>query len=267
MPSVMIHIGTSGYSYADWKGTFYPESLPANRFLSYYAEHFSAVELNFSYYRMPTAAQLETMVRITNGKLMFAVKAHQGFTHQRTPTASDFQSFSDALSPLMNAGCLGAVLLQFPHSFHQNQQNRNYISHLSEQMPFPLVAEFRHADWATTPIFNWLSRLNIGYCCVDEPALPGLMPPTRVCTSRTAYVRFHGRNHQKWYAHNHAFERYDYKYRAAELQEWIAPITTLEKQSDRTLVFFNNHFQAKAVDSARQLSNMLHEWMEIQRKD
>ncbi|MBN2718387.1 MAG: DUF72 domain-containing protein [Deltaproteobacteria bacterium] len=256
----MIHIGTSGYSYADWKPFFYPESMAADQFLAFYASHFGAVELNFSYYRMPTATQLQSMVDKTDGKLLFAVKAHQSITHQRTASPTDIKLFADAVSPLAQSNALGAVLLQFPYSFHQNEQNRAYLSRLRDSLPFALVAEFRNVEWATPAVFNWLKKLNVGFCCVDEPALPGLMPRLHVCTSAVAYVRFHGRNHAKWYTHNQAFERYDYRYASSELSEWIAPIAQLNDQADRTLVFFNNHFQAKAVDSARQLSHMLHLW-------
>ncbi|MBN2527270.1 MAG: DUF72 domain-containing protein [Deltaproteobacteria bacterium] len=263
----MIHIGTSGYSYTDWKGYFYPESLQSDAFLSYYAKYFSAVELNFSYYRMPTAKQMETMVQKSDGKLLFAVKAHQMFTHQRTPVTADFKQFSQALAPLLEANCLGGVLLQFPNSFLQNELNRKYLRDVSKRFSFPLVAEFRNGEWAADAIYKWLSKLGIGFCCVDEPQLPGLLPRLHVCTSNIAYVRFHGRNRQKWYQHNHAYERYDYKYTAAELSEWVSPIQQLDRQAERTMVFFNNHFQAKAVDSARQLSNMLHLCMDQQRKE
>lgn len=263
----MIHIGTSGYSYADWKGCFYPETLDPDQFLSFYANHFNALELNFSYYRIPTAKQIEAMVKRAEGRILFTVKAHQSFTHQRTASPSDYSQFSNALRPLVEANCLGAVLLQFPHSFQQIEQNRSYLSRLTGYLPFPLVAEFRSADWASRPIYDWLSKLNVGFCCVDEPALPGLLPKIQVCTSNVAYVRFHGRNHQQWYQHNHSYERYDYRYKPDELKEWISPILSLDSKAERTMVFFNNHFQAKAVDSARQMSNMLQLWMDKQRKE
>ncbi|MBN2341238.1 MAG: DUF72 domain-containing protein [Deltaproteobacteria bacterium] len=253
----MIQIGTSGYSYADWKGYFYPETLPSKQFLSYYSNHFDALELNFSYYKMPTATQIEAMVRQTDGKMTFAVKAHQCFTHQRTPATADFKQFNNALTPMTEADCLGAVLLQFPHSFHQNGSNRQYLKRLTEQFTLPLVAEFRHVDWAAPAITDWLRKLQIGYCCVDEPALDGLMPRAEIATSNIAYVRFHGRNKTKWYNHNHAYERYNYQYSKNELQEWVPAILKLAQDTDKTLVFFNNHFQAKAVDGARQLSQIL----------
>ena len=259
----MIHIGTSGYSYSDWKTFFYPETLSSEQFLAFYANHFDTVELNFSYYRMPTSKQLESMLKKSEGKLLFAVKAHQSITHQRTAGPTDIKQFSNALSPLLEADCLGAVLLQFPYSFHQNEQNRLYLSRVRDALQLPLVAEFRNQDWASNPIFSWLRKLKIGYCCVDEPNLPGLMPRMHVCTSNIAYVRFHGRNSAKWYEHNHAFERYDYRYNAAELGEWVSPVHELDKQAERTMVFFNNHFQAKAVDSAKQLANMLHLWPSV----
>lgn len=253
----MIYIGTSGYSYKDWQGYFYPENLPASEYLSFYTNHFDAVELNFSYYKMPSASQLDKMVEQTQGKLLFSIKAHQNITHQRTAGPSQMKQFYDALSPLISADVLGAVLLQFPHSFHQTEANRHYLKFLVDTFELPLVAEFRSEQWAAPAIAKWLKQIQIGYCCVDQPQLPGLMPKTAHCTCPTAYVRFHGRNSEKWYQHNHAYERYDYRYNAQELRQWIPSIQSLDSQAEKTLVFFNNHFQAKAIDGAKQLSQML----------
>lgn len=253
----MISIGTSGFFYDDWRGFFYPDDLPKDGFLSFYAQHFSTLELNFSYYKMPTAKMLSSMLERTEGKVDFAIKAHRSMTHDRTCAKRDFEAFNEALSPLREARKLAAVLAQFPYSFKQTEENRAYVKQLTDNIGHPLVIEPRNADWATGPILKWFSVLGVGFCCVDEPQIKGLMPPLAVVTASPAYVRFHGRNAQKWYTHDRPEERYDYRYTDKELAEWVPKINLLATKSDKVLVFFNNHFQSKAVDGAKKLSKML----------
>ena len=253
----MISVGTSGFDYDDWRGFFYPDDLPKREFLGYYAGHFAALELNFSYYRMPTATQIASMVERTDGKVDLAVKAHRSMTHERCASRADHAAFEEALAPARSAGVLGAVLAQFPHSFRQTAENRVYLKRLAEDIGPPLVVELRRAEWAADPIRDWLSKIGVGYCCVDEPQIKGLMPPIADATASPGYVRFHGRNAAKWYEHDQPHERYDYRYNARELARWVPKIQRLEEKAGKVLVFFNNHFQAKAVDAARTLSRLL----------
>ena len=253
----MILIGTSGYDYADWKDLFYPKSLSRKRWLEYYAERFPALELNFSYYRMPERKQIASMVERSDGKLEFAIKAHRSMTHERTATDADIDAFNDAVQPFREAGRLGAVLAQFPNSFRQCEENRSYLGRLADRLGPPLVVELRRAEWSEKPILNWLKRLGVGYCCVDEPKLRGLMPTTAAATANPAYVRFHGRNAAKWYNHDRPEERYDYTYRSEELKEWVPKIEKLESETGKVLVFFNNHFKGQAVDAAGALKGLL----------
>ena len=253
----MISIGTSGFDYDDWRGFFYPDDLPKSEFLSYYANQFEALELNFSYYHMPSSRQINSMIERTDGKVEFSIKAHRSMTHDRTAGKLDYKEFTDAISPLREAGRLGAVLAQFPYSFEQNQENRSYIKRMADRMGPPLVVELRRKEWAADPIRSWLTKIGVGFCCVDEPKVKGLMPPIADATASPAYVRFHGRNAARWYEHNLPHERYDYRYRASELKEWVPKILGLESAVDKVLVFFNNHFQAKAVDGAKALAELL----------
>jgi len=253
----MIGIGTSGFDYNDWVGFFYPEDLPKSEFLSYYSNHFDALELNFSYYRMPSAKQMESLLNRTYGKVEFSLKAHRSMTHDRIASKTDIALFNESIKPLRDAGKLSTVLAQFPHSFNQNENNRTYLKQLVDNIGLPLTVEFRKDEWLCSPITDWLKKIGVGYCCVDEPQIKGLMPPAAVATSSPAYVRFHGRNATKWYKHNQPHERYDYRYKASEIATWVPKIKQLEKEVEKVLVFFNNHFQAKAVDGAKTLKDLL----------
>jgi len=106
-------------------------------------------------------------------------------------------------------------------------------------------------------VFDWLHQLDLGFCCVDEPPLPNLLPPIAEATSDIGYVRFHGRNSAKWWQHEHAYERYDYSYTPQELGEWVPRIRKLDSMVERTFVFANNHWRGQAVSTIRQLRLML----------
>jgi uncharacterized protein YecE (DUF72 family) len=179
-------------------------------------------------------------------------------THTGEAAAADLAAFTAAIAPLAERGVLGAVLAQFPGSFRPSAAaNERLLSLMSRLRPFPVVAEFRHRSWVREETFRMLRAEGIGFCCVDEPALPGLLPPVAVATAETAYVRFHGRNAARWFDHEQPHERYDYLYAAAELAAWVPRLRELDTTASRTLVFMNNHYEAKAVTNALQLKALL----------
>jgi uncharacterized protein YecE (DUF72 family) len=254
----VIHIGTSGYSYDDWVGAFYPSDVPKNAWLAFYAHEFSAVEINFTYYRLPDPRTLGAMAAKTPPGFLFTVKASQELTHTRKDNSAAFAQFVQALGPLISGQRFGCVLAQFPYSFHPDQANRDYLITFREHMgDLPVVVEFRNAGWLSAQTFALLRDHHLGFCCVDEPRLKGLIPPIAEATGSIAYVRFHGRNAQKWWQHEQAWERYDYTYVKEELQEWVPKIRELDSKAQHTFLFANNHWEGQAVDTARQLRLLL----------
>jgi len=119
------------------------------------------------------------------------------------------------------------------------------------------VVEFRNRGWAQQETLDMLTEHNLGYCCVDEPALRGLMPRLGVATSETGYVRFHGRNAEQWWEHEEAWQRYDYLYSEEELREWVGKVEAITERTHRTYVFFNNHYQGKAALNASLFDQLL----------
>src|SRR5215469_16391035 len=120
----ILYIGTSGYDYKDWKGGFYPEKLAQTKFLEDYSTQFNSLELNGTYYRMPTSEQMQRMIDRSGGKVKFTVKAFQDMTH--AVDKSRFQSlvgdFKKALEPLLRENLLLCALFQFPESFHYDKE-------------------------------------------------------------------------------------------------------------------------------------------------
>ncbi len=254
----MIHIGTSGYSYEDWIGPFYPRGMRQADMLVYYAEHFGFTEINSTYYKMPNAAAMNNLQKKTPTDFVFTVKLHQSMTHDKNATKQDYQSFAEAMSVLKQAGKLGCLVAQFPYSFHYNRENIDYLLRLKEKLPdFKLVVEFRNSKWLDPATFRFMGINELGYVCVDEPVLAGLPDQRGVATSKTAYIRFHGRNSEKWWDHQEAYERYDYLYSEEELLEWTDKIHRLQENTEHLFISFNNHFKAQAVANAQMLRAIL----------
>ena len=254
-----IHIGTSGFSYDDWKGEFYPRDMTQRDFLEFYARHFKVLELNFSYYRIPEAHLTRQMISRSGGALEFVVKAFRQMTHEITPHSLTevLPLFIEGISPFIESGNLATILLQFPQSFHYIPENRFYLKSLIEALrPHPVSVEFRQKTWLKESVYKALGELGAGFVCVDEPALPSLIPPVAINTSRLGYIRFHGRNREKWYGTD-SRTRYDYLYTEEALKEWVPGIRKLAKNTDKLFAFFNNHARAQAVTNAKMLINLL----------
>lgn len=249
-----ILIGTSGFSYPDWKGVFYPKDLNKEKWLEYYSKHFEFCELNFSYYRMPQEKQLE---KYLDYPLQYAIKAHKSLTHDRIESKNARQDFAQAVEVLHGGGHLAAVLLQFPYSFAYTPPNRKYLFELLEDLsPLPLIVEFRHPIWIKESVFEWLEKKDWGISMLDSPQVSNGMPPYEKVTSEIAYLRFHGRNDANWWNGDNV-SRYDYEYSRKELEDWLPRIADMANQAATTYIAFNNHARGQAIKNANQLSKIL----------
>lgn len=254
----MFFIGTAGYSYEDWKGVFYPEDLDKKEYLGYYAKEFKFTEVNSTYYKMPNRFMLYHMQKKTPDDFQFVIKAHRGMTHKREDNEKLFDEFKESLEPLVEVNKLGCVLAQFPTSFRNRDENRDYLRDFRERMgDIPVAIEFRHEEWMDDRIFELLEEEGLGYVCVDEPQFKTLVPPQVWATSKIGYVRFHGRNYKKWWHHEKAYERYDYLYTEQELEDWVPHIQKLLAKTEKTFVSMNNHYRAQAVINGRMLQKMI----------
>ena len=254
-----IHIGTSGFDYPEWRDVFYPENLERKSFLAFYSECFDTVELNFSYYRMPEARQLASFAAKARPDCLFAIKAHQSLTHEIDPHGwrDALAEYREALSPLLIAGRLGAVLFQFPPSFHYEEDKRRYLdSLLRASEGLPLVVEFRNRDWYNNRVFSALRERSVALAALDLPDLPGLPPAVDLVTAPLAYVRLHGRNRETWWGSD-AAARYDYLYDEEELSAWALRIKAIAPKVKRILVYFNNHWKGQAPRNAAMMKTIL----------
>ncbi|HNT35563.1 MAG TPA: DUF72 domain-containing protein [bacterium] len=257
--NAQVLIGTSGYSFDDWKGTYYPSSLPNKDMLDYYARDFSIVEINASYYRLLPSKTYESMLDRVPKDFRFVVKAYEGLTHRRELDDSIVRQFEQSVRPLTDAHRLEAVLLQFPWSFRHTPENTDRLIQLVYHFPtLRLAAEFRNNTWAIPQMERLLHDSRVAFCCVDEPRLEGLMPNFSLATRKDlGYVRLHGRNAKHWWKGGAL--RYDYDYSDQELAEWADKIQSLVKKTGRVLTFFNNCHLGQAVKNAKSLRELLNE--------
>jgi uncharacterized protein YecE (DUF72 family) len=259
-----IYIGPAGWSYADWAGTVYPARKPQNfHEATYLAEYFDTIEINTSFYQpLRPAMCWQWLERVAaNPRFLFTAKLWQRFTHESGATAEDEKAVRDGFDMLAGAGKLGAVLLQFPFSFHRTRENSNSLRKLLKTFrEYPLVVEVRHSTWNDPAFYEMLTERAVGFCNVDQPIIGRSMKPSERATAPTGYVRLHGRRYDTWFSDDPATpveERYNYLYSVEELDPWAKRIRKVAENAKTTFVITNNHFQGKAVVNALELISIL----------
>ena len=257
-----ISIGTSGYSYPEWKDSgFYPPDTPAAEMLPAYARRFPVTELNYTWYQMPKAQAMERMLAKVAEPFRFAAKLNRKLTHEVAPDEwrKDVGLYREGISPLIQSARLAAVLAQFPPSFRRTPENRTYLATLIDALgDIPLAVEFRHISWAEQRVYDAFAARRVTLVTVDVPDLPWLFPSLDVVTNPNLfYIRFHGRNRKGWQSGNMQHQ-FDYDYQQAELAPYADHrIPAMLEKAGAGLVFFNNHVRAQAPKNARQLMDML----------
>ena len=261
----MIRVGPAGWSYEDWEGIVYPLKK-GSKFdpLAYLAEFFDVIELNNTFYRPPTPQMGRSWAKRvqSNPKFRFTAKLYRNFTHERQAlTEGDEALFKSGLAPLVENQRLGALLLQFPYSFHHTEENLGYLKALAEKFrEYPLVLEVRHASWDRSSTFNFLRETAIGFCNIDQPQVSYSMGATKKVTSKLGYLRLHGRNVKEWFREGAGRDaRYDYLYNEFELFELAERIRQISQEAEEVYVITNNHYHGKAICNALELKAKLGE--------
>jgi len=258
-----VRIGPAGWSYPDWKGVVYPDPEPEGFDpLTYLARYFDTIEINSTFYRPPHPRNSYRWVKRTSGNsdFRFTVKLYRKFTHERDELKpQEEQQWKRGMEPLIDSGRLGAILMQFPYSFHYSRENLDYLYALRRTFSaLPLVLEIRHRSWDRPETFDFLRDIEVGFCNIDQPRISYSQPPTSRVTSPVAYVRLHGRNVRDWFRKNAGRDdRYNYLYSGPELEEWRQRIDLLKKEAPQVYVIANNHYRGQAVCNSLQLKSML----------
>lgn len=258
-----IRIGPAGWSYKDWEGIVYPQK-PGAKFdpLEYLSRFFDTIEINSSFYRPFSASTANSWARrVADAQdFTFTAKLHRIFTHERgKATEADEKEVREGMDALASGGKLGALLLQFPWSFKNTDNDRMYLANLLAKFrDYPLVLEIRHSSWNNPQIYEWLEELGVGICNIDQPLFAKSIKPSDLATSQIGYTRLHGRNYQDWFREKAPRDdRYNYLYSLDELEPWITRIKEIAAKTQESYVITNNHFRGQAVVNALEIKSTL----------
>ena len=256
MSEHVIRIGPAGWSYTDWEGTVYPPHGSRFDHLAYLSSFFNTIEINSPFYRIPPPTHSKSWTRrvSSNPDFKFTTKVFRGFTHEEAQLgAEEVKAFRNYLDPLVDADRLGAVLLQYPWSFKNTPESREKLEKLFRAFDgYPLALEVRHGSFQNEEFVRFLEDHNVAWVNVDQPLFHESVKPAEITSGPLAYVRLHGRNYEKWFAHNETWERYNYLYSPEELAPWVERIRGMAREKE-AYVITNNHFRGQAIVNAADL--------------
>jgi uncharacterized protein YecE (DUF72 family) len=236
-----VHIGTSGWHYKNWRGPFYPEDLPPAKMLSWYADRFDTVEINNSFYKLPSSEALAGWCRQTPANFCFAVKASRYITHNRKlkDGAQTSEKFISQMKELEKR--LGPILFQLPPSW---RVNRDRLAEFLSELPrtHHYVFEFRNETWNRPEVYDVLRRHNAAFCMFE---LAGFQSPMEV-TADFVYVRLHGPGN-----------KYQGDYSKSQLRAWATRIKTWRKALKHIFIYFDNDQAGFAAKNAMELKRMV----------
>jgi uncharacterized protein YecE (DUF72 family) len=272
--SPRVLVGTAGFSYKDWEGTVYPPGLKKKKHpLEFLAQYFDCCEINTSFYghiQPKIGKQWCELVANANPNFEFTAKLFRSFTHapgavlQSTsaatlnPLDADETKAKEGLDSIAARNKLGALLIQFPISFKNTDENREYLQKLIERFrEYPLVVESRHATWDNPEVLAGFAQKHVAFCNIDQPRLGRAVSATEHATAPLAYVRLHGRNYKEWFQSDNRDDRYNYLYTPQQLEPWKEKIERLGRKAQKTFAVTNNHYKGKAAVNALELKQML----------
>ncbi len=270
----VLHIGVAGWAYKDWEGIVYPPSLKRKQHpVEYLAQYVDLIEINTSFYGHLKPELVKLWCRkaaAVNREFLFTAKLNKCFTHSPNAvvestsaatircTPEDESEAKEGYDALAAEGRLGALLAQFPISFKNTNENRDWLDTLIAKFrEYPLAVEVRHASWTSEGTLRYFAEKGVAFCNIDQPRLGKAIGPSEHVTAPLAYVRLHGRNYDQWFEAERPHDRYNYLYSEEELQPWKTRIEEVAKKAKVTFVVANNHFEGKAAVNALQLKSMI----------
>lgn len=240
----MVRVGTSGWVYADWRKRFYPEGVAQSKWLAYYAREFDTVELNATTYRLPKEEQVAKWCATVPQDFLFTVKLSRLITHRKSmpPRVDEFIANYMARIACFQAGKLAQLLVQFPPYLERDDERlATFLDKLADRYRY--VVEFRNQSWLVPEVYEILRARNMAYCIHDYP---GMSVQAIVTSKDLAYVRFHG--YTSLYAGS---------YPKRVLAAWAKRIQSLAAQARDVFVYFNNDWNAAAIQDAKTLRGLL----------
>jgi uncharacterized protein YecE (DUF72 family) len=222
--------------------------------LAYYCRHFPVVELNFTFYRLPTPSMLARMAEQTPEGFQFIVKLPRSLSHEEN--AAELSPFREAVVELHRRRQLMGLLCQLPQASHFAPEHLNWLRTLAAELAgYRLAVEFRHCSWFRDEVPCWLAEHDLDLVSVDVPDIAALYPRGLVRSGPRLYIRFHSRNGANWYRSEK--ERYDYTYQDETLLEWVRLIGQAAESAGKALLLFNNCQRGQAATNAKRMRELL----------
>jgi uncharacterized protein YecE (DUF72 family) len=257
-----VYVGCSGFSYRDWKGTFYPSNIDQSEMIVYYEKFFDVVEINYTFYSMPHPYTMNSFLEKTK-RLRFSIKVNRVFTHERNYGPDELRKFLEGCRPVLESERFICFLFQFPQSFTYSPESLDYLRKLSEDFHgYERVLELRSRSFGRSDLFEEVEALGFSLVNVDAPKVRGVLVGPWRSVGPLNYIRIHGRNAERWHDHEEAYQRYDYLYSPEELRELRDKILRIYGGKD-TYVFFNNHYRGKGAYNALQMKELFGERVNI----
>ncbi len=256
-----LRVGPAGWNYRDWEGIVYPPGRTVDA-LAFLADYCDTIEINSSFYAPPRPRDTTSWARRVriNPRFKFTAKAWQRVSHEREPgreasLAADCDLVRGSMTPLAEAGRLGAVLIQFPWRFRCTPENQEYLDKLFRHLSdFSLVLEVRHGSWHRDEFYDFLRERGVAVCNVDQPVIGNSIRPGSRATSRVGYFRLHGRNYANWFKEDAGRDaRYDYLYTKEEIRQLSNQIRKIRQSAEETYAITNNHFRGQALVNAMEI--------------
>ncbi len=255
-----LRVGPAGWNYRDWEGIVYPSGAGRSFDpLAFLADYFDTIEINSSFYSPPRPADTAAWARRVrnNARFKFTAKAWQRLTHEagegeQNTLVPDCNEVGRSFAPLLEAGVLGAVLIQFPWRFRNTPANVDHLANLFRLLPgMPLALEVRHGSWAVDAFYDFLREYRVAFCNIDQPVIGDSIRPSAQVTARIGYYRLHGRNYQNWFREDAGRDaRYDYLYSREETRQIARQLRKIKQTADETYAITNNHFRGQALVNA-----------------
>lgn len=234
-------LGTCGWSYQEWTGLFYPDNRAAK--LPFYGKVFDTVEVDSSFYKMPSKQMVKGWARSVGDSFKFSLKMPKTITHEKrlVGVKKDLELFLDVLDPIIPAK-LGCLLAQLPPSFVFGPEEMHRLEEFFGLFPkLQFAVEFRHDSWNRQETWSLLKKYNVANTITDSP-IEFLCRPIITATTHS-FIRWHGRGNQIWY---------DYDYSSKELSDWHEKIKMVKTKVPIVYGYFNNHYKARAPTNALQ---------------
>lgn len=257
--SCPTHIGIAGWSYRDWRGIVYTD--PKVDQLEFISGFVDCLEINNTFYRPPNERNSKSWLQKTaaNPEFFFTAKLHRDITHEGKIEAETVKQFHTGFEPMLEAGKLKHLLVQFRYDFVDNSESREHLSEIVRNFcdVFSLAVELRHKSWERPDALNFLQQPGVTVCNLDYPTTWDSFNMQNCTVGKNGYFRLHGRNAEKWFSKANRDETYNYYYNDDELAQIKERIDRLAEVFQSLTVIANNHYRGAEVANALELKALL----------